>query len=179
MFFLCLCFMAFYGNALKNTMSQTWYYTRLSRTRCSRRTLCVSLGEEPICWKAMEETENVANISSGCLHQRDMVCFCCMALCENTQNQTGNNTHLSCARCSLRPLCVSLIGESICWKSMKEIENGANLSPARLHQGDMICFCCMALYENTLNQTGNNTHLSCARCSLRPLFVSLCWESIC
>ena len=93
----------------------------------------------------MEETENVANLSRARLHQGDMVCFCCMALCENTLNQKGNNTHLSCTRCSRRPLCASLCEESkwwyrmlsmrLCWQSMMLTEKLPNLSQASLGVG--------------------------------------------
>ena len=115
-FFSSLCFIALYGNALK----QPGNATHLSFACCSPRHLGVSLRGESFCCKPIEETQNVANLSLARVPQRDMVCFCCLALCEKALNQAGNATHLSHARCSLRHLGVSLCGESICWKPMEE-----------------------------------------------------------
>ena len=122
MFFICLCFLALYGNAVNQTRNNTHFtcaYCSLGH-QGSQRHLGVSLYGQSICSKLMEETEYVTNLSCGRLPQRDMVCFCCIALCENTLNQTGNNTNVSCTRCSLGHLAVSLCCESTCWKALKE-----------------------------------------------------------
>ena len=68
-----------------------------------------------------------------------------MALYENALNQTGNDTHLSYARCSPRYLGVSLCGKYISCKPMEETEIVANVSLARLPQRDMVCLCCMPI----------------------------------
>ena len=106
------------------------------------------------------------------------ISLCYIALYENALNQTGNDTHLSYARCSPSYLGVRLCGQHISCKPMEETENVANVSLARLTQGDMVCVCCMALCENTLNQTGNYTHLSYARCTPRYLGVGVCGKYI-
>ena len=100
--------------------------------------------------------------------------LCFIALYWNALKQPGNATHLSNARCSLRHLGLSLCGQSFYCKSFEETQNVANLSLARVPQRDMVCFCCLALCENALNQTGNPSPLSNARCSLRHLGLSLC-----
>ena len=76
-FFISLCFLALYGNALNNSFAR--------------------------------------------VPQREVVCLCSMTLCENVLYQTGNNTHHSSARCSLRHLGAGLCGESFCWKPMEHI----------------------------------------------------------
>jgi len=88
-------------------------------------------------------------------------------------NQTGNDTHFFYARCSPRYLGVSLCGKYVSCKPMEETEIDANVSLARLPQRDMVGLCCMPLSENTLNQTGNITHLSSARFPLGYLDWSL------
>ena len=174
MFFISLCFMAL----LENALNQTGNDTHPSYARCSPRYLGVSLCGKYISCKPMEETEIVATVSLARLPQRDMVCLCWMPLCENTLNQTGNITHLSCARFPLGYLDWSLGGQSKCGKPMEQTENIANLS-RRVPQRLLVCFCCMAVSGNTLKQTWNITHLSFARFPLRHLDVRLCGESKC
>ena len=147
--------MALYGSALNKSGNITPH----SRPRCSLRHLGVSFCGESICCKSIEETQIVANLPLARVPQRDMVCFCCLALWEKALNQTGNATHLSHARCSLRYLGVGLCGEPICCKPMEE-----TMWTQRIK---------FPLCEKALNQAGNATHLSRARCSLRHLGGSL------
>ena len=165
--------MALYENAL----NQTGYDTHLSYARCSPRYLGVGLCGKYISCKPMEETENVPNVSLARLPQGDVVYLCCMPLCENNLNQTGSNSHLSYDRCSLRHLGVGLSGQNIWWKSMEETENSANLSRAHVPQRHLVYLCCMASSGNTLKETGNITHLSCARFPLGCLCAGLCGQS--
>ena len=95
----------------------------------------------------MSSTQDTVNV---------FLSLCFMALYENALNQTGNDTHLSYARCSPRYLGV-----------------------ARVPQRHLECFCCMGLSGNTLKQTENITHLSCDRLPLGHLGVSLCGQSKC
>ena len=107
----------------------------------------------------MEKIENVANPSLVRVPQREMVYF------SNVESwyRIGNITPHSNARCSLRHLGLSLCGQSFYCKSFEETHNVTNLSLARVPQRDMVCFCCLALCEKALNQTGNATRLSHAR----------------
>ena len=128
MFFICLSFMAFYGSAL----NQPGNITPHSNARCSVRHLGLGLGGKNFCSNLMEKIENVVNPSLVRVPQRGMVYFSCIALCENTLKQIGNNTHPSRAlrhlggsfpRYSLLHLGGSLCGESICWKPLEETGN--------------------------------------------------------
>ena len=80
----------------------------------------MGLGEQNFCSNLREKIENVANHSLVRVPQREMVFFSCIALCNITLKQIGNNTYPSRA---LRHLGGGLCGESICWKPIEETEN--------------------------------------------------------
>ena len=96
----------------------------------------------------------------------------------------GIMTPHSNARCH-RHTVMGLGAKYICSNSMQMIENAANLScdfanitRPRLPERDMVCLCCMHLYGSVLNQAGNITPHSNARC-FRLLSVGLGWLTFC
>ena len=135
------------GNTLNNSGSITPY----SYACCSLRHLVVGLGWKTFCFNLREKI-NVANPFFVRVPQRE-------------------------ARCSLRHLGVGFSGQYIWWKTMEETENSDNLSRAHVAQRHLVYLCCMPSSGSTLKQTGDITHLSCARFPLGCLCAGLCGQS--
>ena len=96
-------------------------------------------------------------------------CLSFMALNWSALNQPGNITSHSRARCSLGHLGVGLGWQTFCSRPVEKISalrNNTHHSRALRHVGG-------SLYGSALNQLGNITTHSYARCSLRPLGVGL------
>ena len=135
MFFISLCSMALYGNALKHIGNNT----HLSCACFLLRHLGVSLFGDSKCWKSMNETECRQPFLCPS-PQRDLLCFCCIASCRSTMKQKGKNPPF------LRPFPSTTSGREFLWgnpigKSMRQTENFANLSGSRRPPRDLVCFC--------------------------------------
>ena len=139
MFFQSLSFMALYGSA----MNQPGNIIPHSRD------LGVGSAWQTFCSSPVEETSAL--------------------------NQPGNITPHSNARCSIRHLGLGLGGQNFRYNLMEKIVNVANPSPVRVPQRGMVYFSRIALCENTQKQIGNNTHPSRA---LRHLGASLYWSPL-
>ena len=132
------------------------------------------------------------------------ICLSFIALYGSALNKSGNITPHSHARCSLRHLGLGLGGQTFCSSPMGKIENVADPSLLRVPQQGRVYFSYIALCENTLKQIGNNTNpsralrhvggglyesalnqagnitpLSHARCSLRHLGLGLGGQTLC
>ena len=170
MFFIPLCFMAFYDSITPHSNA------------CCHRHMGMGLGAQYFCSNSMEMIENAANLSCDFanitrprLPERDMVCLCCMELYGSALNQAGNITPHSNARC-FRLLSIGLGWLNFC---SNPIESAfANLSRPRLRERDMVCFCCMEFYGSTLIQAGNITPHSKA-CCFRLLGLCLGGQNFC
>ena len=90
-------------------------------------------------------------------------------------NQAGNITPHSNARCSSRHLGMGLGGQNFRSNLTEKIVKFANPSPVRAPQRGMVYFSCIALCENTLKQSRSNTQPSRA---VRSLGESLYWSPL-